>query len=67
LWESLGDASCLVVSHRRPALLRASKILLMSEGRMIAEGKLDGLLRDELEMRRLWDAEGEAEESGTTS
>jgi len=65
LWESLGDASCLVVSHRRPALLRASKILLMSEGRLIAEGTLDRLLRDEEEMRRLWDAEGEEEGRGT--
>ncbi len=62
LWESLGrsrEATCLVVSHRRPALLRATKILLLSEGRLIAEGTLDELLRTQPEMRRLWDAEAE--------
>ncbi len=64
LWESLGrfkDASCLVVSHRRPALRRATKILLLSEGRLIAEGRLEELLRTQAEMRRLWDAEAEEE------
>jgi ABC-type multidrug transport system fused ATPase/permease subunit len=64
LWESLGrsrEATCLVVSHRRPALRRATKILLLSEGRLIAEGSLDELLRTQAEMRRLWDAEEEDE------
>jgi len=64
LWDSLGrssDATCLVVSHRRPALRRADRILLLSEGRLIAEGKLEELLRTQPEMRRLWDAEGEDE------
>ena len=64
LWESLGrskDATCLVVSHRRPALRRATKILLLSEGRLIAEGRLEELLRTQAEMRRLWDAEAEEE------
>ena len=64
LWESLGrskDATCLVVSHRRPALRRATRILLLSEGRLIAEGRLEELLRTQAEMRRLWDAEAEEE------
>ncbi len=67
LWDCLGrsrEATCLVVSHRRPALRRATKILLLSEGRLIAEGKLDELLRTQPEMRRLWDAEAEDEEEG---
>ena len=67
LWESLGrakDVTCLVVSHRRPALRRATKILLLSEGRLLAEGRLDELLRTQAEMRRLWDAEGEEEAGG---
>jgi ABC-type multidrug transport system fused ATPase/permease subunit len=62
LWDSLSrsrEATCLVVSHRRPALRRATKILLLSEGRLIAEGSLDELLRTQAEMRRLWDAEAE--------
>jgi ABC-type multidrug transport system fused ATPase/permease subunit len=65
LWESLTgsrDATCLVVSHRRPALRRATKILLLSEGRLIAEGSLQNLLDTQPEMRRLWDAEAEEEE-----
>ena len=64
LWESLArarEATCLVVSHRRPALRRATRILLFSEGRLIAEGTLDELLRTQPEMRRLWDAEAEDE------
>ena len=64
LWESLErsrEATCLVVSHRRPALRRATKILLLSQGRLIAEGRLDDLLLTQAEMRRLWDAEAEDE------
>ena len=66
LWDSLfrsREATCLVVSHRRPALRRATRILLLGEGRLLAQGTLDELLRTEPEMRRLWDAEAE-EESG---
>jgi len=65
LWESLfreREVTCLVVSHRRLALKRASQILLMGEGRIIAQGKLDALLESSTEMRRLWDAEEEEEE-----
>ena len=64
LWESLAktrDVTCLVVSHRRPALRRATKILLLSEGRLVAEGRLGFLLETQPEMRRLWDAEEEEE------
>ena len=65
LWESLlrdRDATCLVVSHRRIALKRASQILLMHRGRIVAQGKLDHLLASSAEMRRLWEAEEEEEE-----
>ena len=65
LWESLlrdRDATCLVVSHRRIALKRASQILLMQQGRIIAHGKLDELLESSSEMRRLWEAEEDEEE-----
>jgi ABC-type multidrug transport system fused ATPase/permease subunit len=70
LWEGLfreRKATCLVVSHRRPALRRATQILLMSEGRIIARGKLDELLASSPEMRRLWDEEEEEEEGGDAS
>ena len=64
LWESLlrgRDATYLVVSHRRLALKRASQILLMHQGRIIARGRLSELLESTPEMRRLWEAEEEDE------
>jgi ABC-type multidrug transport system fused ATPase/permease subunit len=69
LWDSLfrdREATCIVVSHRRPALRRATEILLMSEGRIIAQGRLEDLLKTSAEMRRLW-AEEEEDEEGTAA
>ena len=65
LWESLfreGGVTCLVVSHRRAALRRATQILVMSEGRVVGRGRLDELLESNAEMRRLWREEEEAGE-----
>ncbi len=58
LWErlfALRDVTCLVVSHRRPALRRADQILLMSDGRLADSGTLDELLARSPEMRALWE------------
>ena len=69
LWERLfarTEATCLVVSHRRPVLSRAEQIIVMKDGKVEARGKLEELLATCEEMQELWKGHESVAEGSTT-
>lgn len=58
LWNRLfserGDATCLVVSHRKAALAQADHIIVMKDGKIEAEGTAEKLLASNESFRKLW-------------
>lgn len=57
IFESGDELTCLVVSHRRPLLRRADRIIVLKDGKVESEGALDELLEKSQEMRELWKLE----------
>jgi ATP-binding cassette, subfamily B, bacterial len=61
LWERIitqqQDITCLVVSHRKPALKRADQIIVLKEGQVEAVGNLEDLLHTSDELIKLWHGE----------
>lgn len=58
LWDRLfadyGGSTALVVSHRRPALLRADQVIVLEEGRVVDRGTAEELLQRSEPFRELW-------------
>lgn len=57
LWRRVFErenTTCLAVSNRRTALKRADNIILLKDGKIEAQGKLEELLEKSEEMRLIW-------------
>ncbi|MGC9777855.1 MAG: ABC transporter ATP-binding protein [Candidatus Heimdallarchaeota archaeon] len=67
LWERMfssgAEITCLAVSHRPMALKRADIVIVLKNGKIDAQGRLQDLLRTNEEMQKLW--EGDLEDNNS--
>lgn len=57
LWTRLFEkkqATCVAISNRKIALQRADNIIVMKDGRIEAQGRLEELLNSSEEIRKIW-------------
>ncbi len=57
LYSKSQDITCLAVSHRPIAFQKADNIIVMKNGKILAQGTLDELLDTNEEMQKLWEGD----------
>lgn len=55
LFEARSDVAALVVSHRHSALVRADRVIVMENGRVVAVGTASELAKTSETFRSIWD------------